>query len=86
MKIETIFCDCCKQEIKNLGRWENKPWPFEVVVTTDCQNPLGYLDEKPGFQGVHLKLEHVCLACATGLAKVTADFIQKRRGVSNIQK
>lgn len=73
-----IYCDCCGKEVNARG-WEETPYPFQIIVTTDCQNPLGYLKERPGFQGVNLYFEHICLTCAKGLAKINADFIMNKR-------
>lgn len=76
---QTIFCDICKQEVIRPEEWYNIPHPFSITVTTDCQNPLGYLEERPGFQYVKLDFNNICRDCAKGVAKVVAGFIQGKR-------
>ena len=80
MKVETIkiFCDVCKKEIIE-KRWEDKPQRMHIEVFCGCQNPIGYLPEKPGFQGATLQFEHVCKYCSNIIAQDIYDSISKIR-------
>lgn len=75
----TVYCDCCRNEIPEPRSWEFDPRPFKVSVETSCQNPLGDLEEAPGYQAVTLEFKHTCYNCSRRLAQAIATVINEAR-------